>query len=124
MSLQWGKTEVLHISLVAVKGKVAYTFVHIAAVLCCESPAVFGPTRCRFSPGPAVPTGCSVRSGTPGATLLPTESRPGERRQTLIGLSPEEAQEEVVPLWPHSPASCKTLQVLVRTSRLQVLTDD
>lgn len=54
----------------------------------------------------AVLTGLSVRWGTPGAILRPTESRQ-RQHQTLTGSSQEEVQEEVLQLWPHSPATCE-----------------
>lgn len=49
--------------------------------------------------------GLSVQWETPGAMLLPTESR--QQRQTLTGSLLEEVQEEVLQPWPLSPATCE-----------------
>ena len=54
----------------------------------------------------AVLTVLSAQWETPGAMLLPTESR-RELTQTLTGSSVEGVQEAVLQLWPHSPATCE-----------------
>lgn len=103
MSLQWGK-PLKHISR---------TMHTLRTIFICRLTRVLSSSGLHLhpslhpSPVQAVLTVLLDLSGTPGAMPPLTESRLG-LTQTLTGSSLEAALEEVLQLWPLSPASCES----------------